>query len=269
MQRAGAELELKFVDKMRALKYQSDPYGICFGIAYTGALSLLADNADYFNKIFIDTINLTDAELETLKNKRVGQSKAKLTEKEIDILALCDSVELLHVPSQYKKIFNVGDNEIVTQTQLRALGWLAGKKLKEQQLEVKKAEEISNVYTLAELTENLAALKRSVIDTNCTQPFSLVLTSFDHAVTIKYDKRRDTWFLIDAGRMPIHEIKGEDNIAKHLFEAFYAMQKPMIIVSTSVYVAAKNQPAIQSCLDTWLSQQSLEVTPKKHSQPMM
>jgi hypothetical protein len=246
MLRDGNVLHLELVNKIKGLGYQLDD-GMCTGIAYVGLMTLLEGRPGIFNDILLNIINLMPAEIAILKAKRNGSNKTPYSEKERNIVAFFDGVEMFHIPDKYKHILGNKD-EIITQNQRRALEFLITNKLKAEG-GVNAAENFVDVYTLPKLINYFSTLRESIHATKYTHPFALIIESSNHTLCINYDFKNECWFMIDAGNLPGHAIHSDEDMARTLIGAFYC--KDSVILSSTLFHTRQHDAAIAPCLEEW------------------
>jgi len=246
MLRAATVLHQELVNRMTGLGYQTGQ-GMCFGLAHMGMMTILEGKTGKLNDILLDILNLTPAELATLKDKASGKNKALFSEKERTIVAFFDGVELYHVPDKYNKLFDLTEGA-VTQDQKRAMPFLSTDKLKSQG-GIKVVENFIDVYKLPKLIDYLTTLRKSIHSTHCALPFVVMLESSNHTICIHYDLKKNAWLMIDAGNLPVHEIHGDEEMAKAMMAAFIC--KDIAILSSNIYLTSQNEAGIRPCLDEW------------------
>jgi len=113
------------------------------------------------------------------------------------------------------------------------------------------SEKFSGSYTQSELTAYFASLKNSLSQSQppFTDRVSLLLSVADHAITVGYEPRTDTWSLINANQLPRKISYMPKQIAEDVMEAFGC--KNQVTLATQVGVLESKDNNFKPCLASW------------------
>ena len=226
----------KLLQYMKQLGYEINETGMCYGFAHMGMQAILADDLETYNRRLevMEEIppEKISSEIEKIR-KKVQEKKPRaqeelnnfLTQKEQDILsipAFFDGVVLYFKPRKYPFIFEEKERPQIQNAELtfsRALPKALtidekieeknGSKYTIEKSNVGKVESLSGIYNKSELEIYFNTLRETLAEQKYHQPISFVLLSKNHAVTVGYHPKKQTWQWIDssaAQEIKDHEI---------------------------------------------------------------
>lgn len=232
---------------MHALGYKSDDQGICAGVAGMGGQAILADDF----KTFEERLERIGRLVQQYKEQggdlqeMIQKDKASL-EKDHDLMAFLEGIELYHQINLYphlsmEKMPSSNAHVAKNLKIINAIG-LSSKLKSEGGVSV--IQKIAGMYTESDLIQYFALLKPLFIQ---EKPLTLTLDSCDHRVTVGYDKKTDSWLLINAADLTNKRLKEDKDIAKAIYESFEEPNEPSSYIALATYMEAtrKDQKALQ------------------------
>lgn len=185
---------------MQALGYSLNMQGICHGFVMMWVQALLSgEELKFFHRVGLicSTSNLVEA-IQLVKQKIIENQPITSSDQEIlDISAFFDGVALYHEPYNYKDVFG----KSVSQFDVLAITSFTASDLIEKQqgiVEVYSEPEIDDIPGLQQYFNRL----RTKIKLNAhPERLPIVLAGSDHTIGLRYDKKNDTWVMIDANQL--------------------------------------------------------------------
>lgn len=123
--------------------------------------------------------------------------------------------------------------------------------------------DFSGAYTLKDLNIYFSTLATSIHENALNAPLTLVLNSVNHAITISYDPKTQTWLFIDPNRLPTKRFKQSNEIAKMVMKAMSFKKKlnDVICFSTQIFAPLSQYPSIQNMLSSNETQKTWKAIP--------
>ena len=204
---------------MRALGYTSDDGGICAGLAGMGGQAILAGDFKTFEERFERIGRLIQKYKEQGGDlqEKIQKDKVHL-EKDHDLMAFLDGIELYHQMHLYS---NLSMGKMPTANAFVAKNL---KKINAMGLSSKIQSEggiislgkITGFYTPNELIKYFELLKPLFMK---EKTLVLSLDCIDHRIEIGYDKKEDSWILVDALDLTKRKLKKNEDIANAVYES--------------------------------------------------
>ena len=238
--------------------------GICAGIASMGIHAILLNKLEAFDERLetmakmVDVPKLTAAKkyieggfycligkqeewvnkyLNSIKiNTAIFNAGFDVTNKEVnvDIRAFLDGVALYQSPNEYPDILCEDTKQQLTQfSGFPVVTKIISPKLPQQNNADNTAaiEEVtpcfSGCYSQEELTTYFTKLANTIIDSNYTDPVSVLISCNKHLVSVGYHNNQ--WIFIDINKLSIRYVQTNEEIAKEVYRAF------TLDVSTHLY----------------------------------
>lgn len=232
------------------LGYKRFGEGICQGFSCMYTQAVLAHE----EKIFFERLHFISfyksnflelkKEIESAQQKiKRGELIDKHEEKLLDILAFFDGVELYLYPMGHKDLFN---GHTVVQDNLDLIYELAkSSKLSTSDLHVV----LNKPYVFEKKTLYKYLLDLGNMLSQVDNPLPIILRSYSHTVSLKYDKTTKHWKYIDTndfGRYPQHHLYSreltEEKLADSIFQSLsmndvYAVLEFVVSTNTSLPVS--------------------------------
>lgn len=247
---------------VKALGYQFDDTGICFGLAHMGMQALLSKEMNEFDER-LNTLMKIDrsqiaAKIEAARLKHANlmtnsDGKASALTKEqlslLEIPAFVEGLLLYFQPDRYPAWFE--KNAIPEGQNAMLSAPLVMSEEIEKQGGLNELMNFSGIYSEKDLAHYFASLKEEINNAKppITEPFSLSLSNSKHNITVGYDGHN--WVYIDANHMPSQYITDEKKIANKVHRAFAGNKKRDVALSTKLYVTKKNSNALAPVLGAW------------------
>ncbi len=231
------------------LQTQIEP---CFGLAHVAMQSMLIGKLIDFDKrmkkmcgikptILAEQINI--AEQNRQAKKMLNASDQLL----VEIPVFLQAVKLCQEAYLHPEIYTEHEHPL-TQDAERALALVASISI------AKQGKIFSGCYKADELETYCQTLREQI--QKSALPFSLILISGRHAISLGYDRETDEWLLVDPYKSPTERIKENDHLAKQMLIAFSA--NDTAIFSTACYTPLKDVDAGQTFLNEWLSNVAMQ-----------
>jgi ankyrin repeat protein len=246
-----------YIDRMRALGYDANPGGCCYGLTQMSMQAFLANDLNTFLARLkeINSISLSDFrnDFSDLKEKqqklRIAgnvQSADKINQLIVDIKAFFEGILLTQSPAKFKDFFSI-DDQTNLQNAKKTMPLTLSIELEQPQKKPYNIASVTGTYCKAELIEYLNTLK----DTFNHYPFSLNFTgeysaSCLHEINLNYDGENKQWLLVDSNDLPLQILTDTAQVANALLNAYE--QRTKIVMATEIY--AQSEHAI-SMLDAF------------------
>jgi ankyrin repeat protein len=247
------------IQRMRALGFESNGPGICFGFAQTAKLFILSGKKT--SQILYDTLflikSLTVKDLLLMKNAYDNRQLSPEQEKQyLNILALFNGIELEFQGGNYPHLL-----EKKFSLQHENPSWVTPL-IQPITLEKKGGEtnilSFTGAYTPRELSIYFEKLRNSLKERKCIDELvALTLSSSDHTISIIYDCLEDTWEILDANKTPsTHKelktqlISGNTDISKEIANCFFSKNGEAIF-QTQVSSSRDSKTMVESAILAW------------------
>lgn len=232
----GQEWLIKTFEK---LGYSCPSAGVCFGLALMGIQALLLNDLGTFDERLL---------------------LLSLGEMTSDIGAFAEGVLMHQQPEVYASWFEAA--EVLTQSALLSFSLMKSEKLSEAGLAM--FSPFTGVYSLGELVDYFSSLKKAINQTReasgrkTEHPFSIVLRSHEHAITVAFDPNKDKWILINAnyddGRS--QEFSNEKDLARAVHKSLQLNRdtrssKNNIVISSQIFTTSRNQKTTNHIYNAW------------------
>lgn len=121
---------------------------------------------------------------------------------------------------------------------------------------IARIDNFSSIYEEKEMETHFYSLKTILNKSNMKEPFTMLLCSDNHAISVVYDPKYKNWTLIDANQYPIaQDVFSEQQLAEKICRAFFS-KNHIAAFSTQVYVTGADAKQAMECIDKWKKQPS-------------
>lgn len=244
-----------FFDILKTLGYAFDKEGVCFGVAHMGIQSILAENIDHMiarseimYELQSENIPLLEL-LNAIKEKQLNKIELSKKEKMItEIPLFYEGVSLYQSFRKYPQLHSsLTQRNHQNSNDARSLISpiiFDNNKIEQHGL-------ITGIYSPASLYTFFYSLKIMLNKHYINFPFALLLTSSNHAITVGFDEKKNSYFIIDANHYPIEYYNNEYEFTEAVFNAFNGTD--YITMSTTSFVTKSNAVKFQNMFDSWLT----------------
>ncbi|MFZ4077237.1 MAG: hypothetical protein ACOYKA_04545 [Legionellaceae bacterium] len=177
------------IERMRALGYEANPAGVCYGLSTMAMQAFLAHDMEIFNQ----RLQLIyDTPLERFKSERL-QSTGEM----VDILAFFDGIVLNQSPEPYVHLFSE-EKKTLFQDSEKTMSLTLPLALDLAEKKPEKIGSLQGIFDKKRLASYLSFLKEHLGHDS----FSLILNNVFHAVNLNYDSTNGRWLLVDPNDLP-------------------------------------------------------------------
>lgn len=245
--------------------------GICHGFALMGVQAILSGHIEQFSaRIHHLTLLFKQHRLLTLEDSPTVYEdiiEQLQEENNLDILAFLEGLQIcMNGGIDYPHLFTKTE-EIVGQQHkyfpAKALSIIASKEFEEKGA-LLDIPAFTGMYTKRDFVPYFTSLEAVELQT----PIALKLSSSDHAFTVGYDPLKKTWVLIGANHPLPREYNTIEELIDNLeieWEEKTAFSDGRILISTTIYVLAKEEKAWLTKIEEWKAAQELANLPITHS----
>jgi ankyrin repeat protein len=194
-----------------------------------------------------------DAEERNLIRARIRKKIDKLNkpyqsqeDNILDIMIFLQGIELYFQPHHHRQVFKKGEAPAFQDGE-KCTPLLIPNALKDQG-GVTRADHFSGAYSYNELQFYFQSL-RNKLRADFSHPVSLILSSFNHSITVGYDPKTGRWIFVNPSQLPVQYVESDIEIAKLVIGAF---SKNMVAVfSTDIYIKKNNMEYFEETLAAW------------------
>lgn len=238
------------MDRMKALGYFPDELGICFGISNMASQALL-----------LKDINSFDLRLKKIHDIPLNSFASYLNEPAqkdllIDIIAFFDGIELYqqlffhdHLVSEPKKLLSQNSINSARLTLCKPL---------EEQGGLRILKKFCGIYCYDDLHEYLdTLLNQLTIEQNENEssvPFSILLPSYDHIITLSLAPKSKTWFFIDANQLPTKRIWDINHLCQLIVSTF--SKNGIISMNTDILCTQSNSAYLSNAFNGFIGSET-------------
>jgi ankyrin repeat protein len=176
-----------FCNRLRLFGCQeTEMGGVCFGYSAMAMQAFFSNEISQFIKRIHSIHHLTPKEIYRWKN---DLSSTNEKEKLWDIAAFFDGMRLYQSPSLFTHILGSSPRQIDRE----ASKWISPVKLDEDDQSMVLFHQTFGAYTKKELFMYL-----NLLQTNSKEPVSILLCSFNHAISLSFSPDKNRWYLADS-----------------------------------------------------------------------
>ncbi len=237
-----AKQAYKKLSKQEKLLLEDDQHikKILFDLSSDHTLSILEINKRKKQLIFnLFLQRRIDAELQKMsEDKRL----------QLEIPAFFDGIVLYQDTYSYRHLFSEGQAKIL-KTQDADLGFslISPKKLEGKNSKVDHV--FSGIYSKDDLAVYFYGLKQILLQSNLSDPFSLVLYQPGHRITVGYDPRIKKWLFCNAGYIEPIDAADVVELAEKVKQAFTKNDYAAFV--TEVDGELTSQSELNNCIHAW------------------
>lgn len=241
-------LHKDIIIKMRALKYNTQSRGVCFGLSSAFTLSFLTRKGLYEFNEFINTIEalpLTDTEksLEKYANTTVRL-----------IYTFFDIIEFMQAPKHYPEITQ-SYGCITSQNFPHFSSIFSPASFSEKKEKIERLICFSGAYTQEELTAYFHSLQQAISSLRKTQHrfFVLNLGAYSHILSIGFLPNTQEWIFMDSNQLPIKNIPLDDinSLINYVMQGLTFNKSENVIFYTEFFGLKSEKINLYTLINCW------------------